>query len=42
MIRDYVFDNSRDTLDNIAKYWGITKKEIIELPLNCSVKCYSK
>lgn len=30
MIRDYVFDKSGDTLDNIASYWGISKKEILE------------
>ena len=30
MLWYFSFDNSRDTLDNIAKYWGITKKEIIE------------
>lgn len=30
MIRDYVFDNSRDSLDNISKNWGVSKKEIVE------------
>jgi len=30
MIRDYVFDNSMDSLDNISMYWGVSKKEIIE------------
>lgn len=30
MIRDYVYDNSGDTLDNIAYNWGISKKEILE------------
>lgn len=30
MIRDYVFDKSGDTLDNIASYWGISKLEILE------------
>jgi len=29
-IRDYLVDKSNDTLDNIAKKWGIDKKEIIE------------
>ena len=28
MIRDYVFDNSMDSLDDIAIYWGISKGEI--------------
>lgn len=30
MIKDYVYDHSIDSLDNIAKKWGIDKKEIIE------------
>ena len=30
MIKDYIPDNSLDTLDNIAKYWKIDKSEIIE------------
>lgn len=30
MIRDYVTDNSGDSLDDIAKYWGVSKEEIIE------------
>lgn len=30
MIRDYVFDNSKDTLDNIAIKWDVSKKEILE------------
>lgn len=30
MIRDYVFDNSLDNLDDISLYWGISKKEILE------------
>lgn len=30
MIRDYVADHSKDTLDNIANYWGVSKSEIIE------------
>jgi hypothetical protein len=30
MIRDWVYDNSLQSLDNVAAYWGITKKEIIE------------
>lgn len=30
MIRDYVVDNSYDTLDNVARYWGVSKQEIIE------------
>jgi len=30
MIRDYVADHSKDTLDNIANYWGVSKAEIIE------------
>lgn len=30
MIRDYVYDNSGDTLDNIAYNWGISKKEMLE------------
>ena len=30
MIRDYVYDNSRDTLDNIALKWEVSKNEIIE------------
>jgi len=30
MIRDYVFDKSKDSLDNIAKNWGISKREILE------------
>lgn len=30
MIRDYIDDKSMDTLDNIAAYWCVSKKEIIE------------
>jgi len=30
MIRDYVYDNSKDTLDSISKNWSVSKKEIIE------------
>lgn len=30
LIKDYVSDNSMDTLENIAKRWGISKSEIIE------------
>ena len=30
MIRDYIDDKSMDTLDNISKYWCVSKKEIIE------------
>ena len=30
MIKKYIQDDSYDTLDNIAKYWGISKAEIIE------------
>ena len=30
MIKDYILDDSYDTLDNISKYWGISKTEIIE------------
>lgn len=30
MIRDYVYDNSKDTLDNIALKWEVSKNEIIE------------
>ena len=30
MIRDYVYDNSKDSLDDISKKWGISKNEIIE------------
>lgn len=30
MIRDYIYDKSEDTLDNIAKNWGISKTEILE------------
>lgn len=30
MIREYVYDNSRDTLDNISIKWDVSKKEIIE------------
>lgn len=30
MIKDYVYDHSIDSLDNIAKKWGIDKKEIIK------------
>lgn len=30
MIRDYILDSSMDTLDNIANYWCVSKKEIIE------------
>ena len=30
MIRDWITDNSLKSLDEIAKYWGITKQEILE------------
>ena len=30
MIRDYVFDNSMNSLDDISLYWGVSKREIIE------------
>ena len=30
MIREYIYDNSKDTLDNIALKWNVPKKEIIE------------
>lgn len=30
MIRDYIYDKSEDTLDNVAKHWGISKTEILE------------
>jgi len=30
MIRDYVVDKSNDSLDNISKKWGISKKEILD------------
>ena len=30
MIREYVYDNSKDTLDNISIKWDVSKKEIIE------------
>lgn len=30
LVRDYVIDDSNDTLDNISKKWGISKEEIIE------------
>lgn len=29
MIRDYVYDYSKDSLDNISKKWGVSKEEII-------------
>lgn len=30
MIRDYIYDKSMDTLDNISKKWEVSKQEIIE------------
>lgn len=40
LVRDYVEDRSRDSLENVAKYWEISKDDIIQINTSFNEKQY--